>query len=118
VFVQAFPGGGQKVQVSAAFGGVQPRWRRDGRELLFVDDEGWITSAPVVAAGEALRFGPVSRLFKTDIPFLAGLGTRANYDVTNDGKRFILSEARDATAASSIEVITNWKQLLTANAAH
>src|SRR4051812_32370374 len=71
VFVQAFPGGGQKVQVSAAFGGVQPRWRRDGKELLFVDDEGWITSAPVVGAGETLRFGPLSRLFKTDIAFLA-----------------------------------------------
>jgi Tol biopolymer transport system component len=115
IFVQAFPGGGQKVQVSTGHGGVQPRWRRDGKELLFVDDEGWITSAPVLSA-EPLRFGPLSRLFKTDIPFLAGLGTRATSDVTNDGQRFIVSEARESTAVPSIELITNWKQLLTARA--
>ena len=116
VFVQAFPGGGPKVQVSTDHGGVQPRWRRDGKELLFVDDEGWITSAPVVSA-EPLRFGTVSRLFKTDIPFQSGLGTRAFYDVTNDGTRFIVSEARQPTVAPSIELITNWKQLLTAKVA-
>jgi len=117
VFVQAFPGGGHKVQISAAPGGVQPRWRRDGRELLFVDAEGWITSAPVASAGETRRFGPLVRLFKTDIPFQPGLGSRANYDVTNDGRRFIVSEARQQTAGASLELLVNWKQLLAAKSA-
>jgi Tol biopolymer transport system component len=117
IFIQAFPAGGQKVQVSGPNGGVQPRWRRDGRELLFVDDEGWITSAPVVSSGETLRLGPLARLFKTDIPFQPGLGTRAYYDVTNDGSRFVIAESRQTTTTGSIELIVNWKQLLAAKAA-
>jgi hypothetical protein len=39
-------------------GGVQPRWRRDGRELFFLDDNGQLMSA-------AIREGPT---FATDRP--------------------------------------------------
>ena len=34
VYVQPFPGPGPKIQISTA-GGIQPRWRRDGKELFY-----------------------------------------------------------------------------------
>jgi dipeptidyl aminopeptidase/acylaminoacyl peptidase len=113
VLVQAFPGGGRKLQVSGSAGGVQPRWRRDGKELLFVDGEGWITSAPVLGSGDALRLGAPERLFQTGIDFQPGLGTRANYDVTNDGSRFVVAEPRHAEAErTSVNLVMNWTRLL------
>ena len=39
MFVQPFPTTGAKWQISAE-GGRQPTWRRDGRELFFVTNDG------------------------------------------------------------------------------
>ena len=50
VYVQRFPEGGGKVQVSAQ-GGVQPRWRGDGRELYYVEGETLLAVAVTSAAG-------------------------------------------------------------------
>ena len=67
-------------------GGVQPRWRRDGRELFFLDDNGQLMSA-------AMREGPI---FATDRPqplFHSCLGPGKSspfmyvYDVLADGSR-------------------------------
>ena len=112
VYVQAFPGGGKKVQVSAdTLGGQQPRWGRDGRELFYVAPDKRIIAVPVAPAGDTLRLGPARPLFQTMIGSERGLGTRASYDVTRDGRRFIVAESRSRSAdvARPFTLLVNWR---------
>jgi len=46
VYVQSFPDGGGKQQVSTGVGNY-PRWRRDGRELFYYAGDGKLMAAPV-----------------------------------------------------------------------
>src|SRR5262249_39833700 len=50
VYVQSFPGGGGKRQVSTG-GGNHPRWRRDGRELFYYAGDGKLMAAPAPPGG-------------------------------------------------------------------
>jgi Tol biopolymer transport system component len=112
VYVQAFPGGGKKVQVSAdTLGGQQPRWGRDGRELFYVAPDKRIIAVPVASAGDTLRLGQARPLFQTMIGSERGLGTRASYDVTRDGKKFIVAESRSRSADVDrpFTLLVNWR---------
>jgi Tol biopolymer transport system component len=119
IFVQRFPSGGGKVRVSSS-GGVQPRWRRDGRELYYVvpagvrgdqNGEGRMVAVPFDDT-TALRLGEPLTLFEVRFWFTGGLGTIANYDVTADGQRFLVATPTGTREEAPITVITNWRSLL------
>ena len=86
VYVQRFPEGGRRWQVSTQ-GGVQPRWRGDGKELFHV--EGDTLMAVAVTTGATFTVGAENRLFEAKGAF-DGRGHR--YDVSADGRRFVLAE--------------------------
>ena len=92
-------------------GGQQPRWRRDGRELYYVAPDKRLVAVPVELAGETIRLGPARPLFQTGIGSEAGIGTRASYDATRDGQRFIVSEIPGHTAATNapFTMLVNWR---------
>ena len=46
VYIATFPGFTEKRQVSLA-GGMQPRWRRDGKELFYLAADGTMMAAEV-----------------------------------------------------------------------
>jgi serine/threonine-protein kinase len=114
VYVRPFPIGEGKWQVSDAIGTV-PRWRGDGRELFWRNDEG-IVSAPVETDGATFRAGRPSQLFKGQFKGgVSGVGAAglsfADYDVTNDGKRFIMFPDEDAGAKGEhqhLTLVTRW----------
>lgn len=117
VFIQAFPGGGQKVHVTAgAIGGLQPRWQRDGRELYYLGRDRRLMVVAVERAGSTLRVGTPRPLFEVAADLESGLGTRAIYDVTRDGLRFIVAEDRDGppVGAVPITVLVDWRSKVTA----
>ncbi|MBP8137416.1 MAG: serine/threonine-protein kinase, partial [Candidatus Eisenbacteria bacterium] len=58
VYVVPFPPTGQKWQVSQS-GGVEPRWNRNGRELLFFDPANHLMSAEVTLSPGALQVGQI-----------------------------------------------------------
>ena len=102
VYVRPFPEGGRKSTVSRR-GGEQPRWSRDGKELFYV--EGATLVAVSVSSGAAFSAGSVARLFEH--PSL----TRSyypQYDVSADGRRFILNEPVGENPEPSIHVVQNW----------
>lgn len=112
VFLQSFPRPGSKRQVSSG-GGVQPRWRADGRELYYLAPDQKLM-AVAVRPGSNLELGTPKVLFQTR---LATVGTAAPenrqlYDVTPDGKRFLLSLLPEQ-AGPPITVILNWTLGLT-----
>ncbi len=109
IFVQDFPASGAKYQVSTG-GGSEPRWRRDGRELYYLDGDGWLTAVHV-ETGAGFRFVNAKRLFQTQ---LAGLPESARrYGVSPDGQRFLMNvPANSADTLAPVTVVLSWTALL------
>ena len=92
-------------QVSAA-GGIHPVWRRDGKELYYLNPAGAMMAVPITA-GATLSLGAPVVLFPTRI--LGGgvdAGTGRQYDVAPDG-RFLINTVLDE-AAAPITLLMNW----------
>jgi Tol biopolymer transport system component len=108
VYVQSYPPGSGKVQVSSE-GGVQPRWRRDGKELFYIAADGKLMAAEVKRALVTFEIAPSKALFQTRM--LGGVGGRTNYvfryDVAADGKRFLIVAEREGET-QPITVVLNW----------
>ena len=89
IYVTSFPGAAGKWQVSRG-GGTEPRWRGDGKEIFYIAPSGMLMAVPV--NGESI--------FATGTPLpLFQIHGRApisstdvfTYDVTKDGKRFLVN---------------------------
>ena len=105
VYVQPFPAGGAKRQVSRN-GGGQPVWRSDGKELFFIDTEGNMMAAPIDATGQ-FEVGTPQVLFPAIHPSALALGIR-QYAVTRDGKRFLVNVRPQRSAVTPMTVVVNW----------
>jgi Tol biopolymer transport system component len=89
IVVQPFPAVNEgKWQVSTN-GGLEARWRRDGRELFYLGLDGTIMAVEV-APGEAFDAGPPTALFKSGI-LVHTFEAEYFYDVTADGQRFLVN---------------------------
>jgi Tol biopolymer transport system component len=108
IFVQPFPPTGGKWQVSTG-GGNSPRWRADGRELFYLTPRGEMRVVSV-ADSRSFAAGPPQALFRLDGLRPAGPGN-TTYEVTHDGRRFLVNLSKGAPSASSISVILNWAAL-------
>ncbi|HEY3028156.1 MAG TPA: hypothetical protein VGJ55_18555 [Pyrinomonadaceae bacterium] len=101
VYVTSFPGPGGKLQVSTN-GGEDAVWRKDGKELFFLS-EGKLMAAEVKTNGSALEIGNIQLLFDPH----TGFGPFAHYDVTLDGKRFIVASLGEGGSAP-MNLVINW----------
>jgi Tol biopolymer transport system component len=108
VYVQPFRGPGDRVRISAN-GGVQARWRADGRELFYLTLEGRLTAVPMAFQpdGRTVRPGAPVPLFQASVGALQGINVH-NYMVAADGRRFLLDTVVERTPAP-ISVIVNVK---------
>jgi eukaryotic-like serine/threonine-protein kinase len=104
VYVVPFPGPGARVQVSTE-GGSQPRWRVDGRELVYLSTETKLMAAEVTEDGNNFHVGAVRTLF-----LLSGLGGVPGYlyDITPDGQRFVAVQDLVHTSTIPLTVVVNW----------
>ena len=106
IYVRPFPGPGGQWQVSTS-GGIQPRWRPDGRELYYVAPDGTLMAAGVAVRGAAFEPGIPVGLFQ---PRIWGGGTNNNrqqYDVADDG-RFLVNVAIGDESTVPITLLMNW----------
>jgi serine/threonine-protein kinase len=110
VYVQPFPGPGPKWLVSTD-GGIDPVWSRDGHELFYrKDDE--MMAVSVAPKGEFSASRP-RRLF--EIRFDAG-DDGPNYDVSRDGKWFVMPRAAQGPTPGELHLVLNWFGEVTARA--
>ena len=111
VFVQSYPLGRGKWQISAA-GGAQPMWAPDGRELYFINDNRMM----VVAFELAPTFKPGAPRVLFEIPLIArDPGDPSRYGVSPDGKRFLVltTDRRPGPPPPVIgHLVSNWRSLL------
>jgi eukaryotic-like serine/threonine-protein kinase len=107
VYVTTFPSAAGKWQISSD-GGRFPRWRADGKEIVYLSGEGNITSVKVDATGASPSISPPVPLFKAMV--LPAPGTL--FDVSADGKLFVVNRAIASKAPPSLVLVYNWPQLL------
>ena len=107
VYVQQFPSGGLKQQISTD-GGRHPRWRSDGRELFFVSGNRFMRMD--VDGTASFTHGQPQPLFTVKGFVLP----TAPYDVSNDGQRFVFSvEATFDPGPAHVKLVQNWFDDLT-----
>jgi dipeptidyl aminopeptidase/acylaminoacyl peptidase len=106
VYVQRFPAGGGKQQVSTG-GGGGPRWRQDGRELFYYAADGKLMAAQV-RTGESFEVGAAISLFEFRAGTVRGTFSIAPYAVTRDGQRFLINAVVDTEPNAPLTVVVNW----------
>jgi len=92
---------GETIRVSTQ-GGTQPDWRRDGRELYFLDQNKTLMAVAVQAAGERLEFGTLVPLFKAPVADPWG---RNHYQPGADGRRFLINVLDTTQPVGSPDVV-------------
>lgn len=116
IYVQPWPGPGPKIQISAD-GGTDPLWRADGKEIFYRD--GPKMMAVPVTPGASFHAGRPQVLWEGD--YTHGLSsscgikgaTNTGYDVSPDGRRFLMIKDNDQnTYSTKIVVVMNWVEEL------
>jgi Tol biopolymer transport system component len=101
VYVQSFPAGADKAQVSVN-GGIRPVWRRDGTELYYLTQSGTLMAVPM-KLGSSVRPGVPVPLFQTwNTSALNG------YAVSRDG-RFVFLAPESDNVEQPAKIILNWR---------
>jgi len=107
IYVEAYPGPGERVQVSAD-GGQEPVWARTGEILYRRNDELRVVAT---RAGVRFVFDPPRTLFTHSS--LADLENDSRiYDVTADGRRILAIVVPEARRPRQIEIVAGWTQEL------
>jgi serine/threonine protein kinase len=111
IFVQNFPPAGDKWQISSD-GGDEPSWRRDGKEIYFLEGRRKLKAVAVKADGASLEVGTAQDLF--EVP-LDNARRRNHYVATPDGQRFLFVTTPKDTALDTTPfvVVQNWQTALT-----
>jgi Tol biopolymer transport system component len=92
---------GKRWQISTV-GGRCARWRGDGKEIFWISPAGEITSAELKSSGNGIEVGAPHVLFRSDIPPY----TTSPYDVTPDGKKFVL--ITPSGRSGPLTLVVNW----------
>jgi serine/threonine-protein kinase len=103
VYVRAFPGPGEQMQVSND-GGSEPVWARNGGELFYRNGDEMV--AVEVEMETTFKIRDAQVLFR--FPFLDIYPYIQGYDVAANGQRFITVRAVENTEAMQINITLNW----------
>jgi hypothetical protein len=105
IYVQPYPAGGAKWQISRG-GGMQPVWRKDGRELYYVSPERNLMAVTVKSGGADFAFEQGRPLMAARTAgWEGGNAMGAQFAATGDGQRFLISTAAEIPP---ITVMLNW----------
>ena len=108
VYVQAFPGPGPKLQISND-GGTDPVWKRTGGELFYRNGDSMmgaaVSTAPTFTAGRPRELWKGRYSHGMSSSCGPPGATSSNYDVSADGKRFLMIKDDDQDKATSREIV-------------
>ena len=106
VYVAPFPSGTPHTQISID-GGTQPTWRGDGRELYFVGPSGRLMAVPI-ETGARVKAGEPSTI--TTVSLRPSRNQMREYDVSADGRTFLLNSTGSGRQSLPFTVVTNWTE--------
>ncbi|MEO8677823.1 MAG: protein kinase [Vicinamibacterales bacterium] len=107
IYVLSLDKGGGKKQLSTD-NGTFARWRRDGKEIFYLNGERMLVSVPVKGTGAHFEAGQPTPLFRMETQPSNG----SVYDVTSDGQRFIVNAPIPSKVPPHLVVIVNWPSLM------
>jgi len=89
-------------------GGWDPRWRRDGKEIVYMDQaRTMLMSAALKTEDGRFEVTEVKPLFR-----LAKVSPRSSYDISPDGQRILAVVEPEEAASAPLTLVTNWPALL------
>jgi eukaryotic-like serine/threonine-protein kinase len=103
VYITAFPGAGAKWQFSTN-GGIEAHWRKDGKELFFLDPTDNLVAVDVNIANNAPQLGVPHILFQAN----AIHRQSGPYDVTGNGKKFLVNTGNLKEGSDPLTLVLNW----------
>ncbi len=106
LYITPFPGPGAHIAVSSG-GGGGARWRADGQELFYVADDLAVVSVQVRESAKDFRVIASQKLFHLQLPNNVGF-----YDVTRDGKRFLVNARTLKEQSAPLTVVTHWPEVV------
>ena len=107
VFLQPFPPTGEKWQMSIE-GGVQPRWRHDGKEFFFIDTGGRLVAVDV-PEGNPRAVGRPRVLADLRLSPSTALD---QYSPSPDGSKFLVRRPAGTGAETiPVQVLVNWRAM-------
>ena len=111
--LRPFPDVNTSRQQVSTGGGTRPLWSRDGRELFYYVAPDTIMAVPV-EAGKELVLGRPTVAVKGS--FAVAVNTGRHYDVSPDGKRFLLlKDVEDTNARETppqLVLVQHWSEEL------
>jgi serine/threonine-protein kinase len=112
IYIAPYPGRGSRITVSTE-GGRSPLWSSDGRELVYRNGDQMMAVA--LDLQPTLRVGAARLLFRGNyVREFQGQGV-PNYDMTPDGRRFLLLApvpGPEENAQPQIVVVEHWLEEL------
>jgi hypothetical protein len=106
VFVEPFPGNGDRWQVSTQ-GGGEPHWRADGQELFYLSADNRLMSIDTTVPD--WQHSKPLPLFAVSVPDIDGF---SDYAVAPDGQSFVLNVFLSDAATPPLDVVINSASLL------
>jgi len=110
IYVRPFPPAGRTSQwLVSNGGGDEPRWRGDGKELFYHEPDGKLMAVNVTSGSgdESFQMGAPHELFTHTNIGESSIVYR--YDVSADGKRFLLQERMSSVTDVPATVVVNWE---------
>jgi Tol biopolymer transport system component len=106
IYVIPFPAvPGAKWLVSRG-GGVQPRWRRDGKEMFYISSDSKMMSVEVTTR-PSFQSGTPRPLFQSEIVDTGIRTGPMSWDIAPDGNRFLIISPKDSDTPA-LTVTLNW----------
>jgi len=105
IYVTTFPAASGKWQVSRG-GGIEPRWRGDGKEIFYIGAKTTFTAVPVNSEG-TFSTGNPTPLFHSQLRAQVSSTDLFNYDVSKDGQRFLVNRYAKPQQVAPLHVVLN-----------
>jgi Tol biopolymer transport system component len=105
IYATTFSGGAGKWQISRG-GGVEPRWRADGKEVFYIAPTGMLM-AVLVESGAGFSTGAPVPLFQVHARAPISSSDIFTYDVTKDGKRFLVNRYVKPDRIGPLSIVLN-----------
>ena len=111
IYVRPFPNTSAGQWLISTAGGTRPLWAPSGQEIFYVAPDGALMAVRVNPGGGRWSSGSPAKVLEG--PYVTrGLRDKRTYDVSADGKRFLMVKQPANQAAPQIVVVQNWAEEL------
>jgi serine/threonine-protein kinase len=99
IWIRPFPNTSVVQYQISTSGGTRPVWAHNGEELFFIGEDGTLMRVPIEATATMWNAGAPTKLLESRY-YTGGGNPNRSYDVSPDGRRFLMIKAASADPAT------------------